>query len=510
MTRSPACTRWAKALPTLLGVVVAALIGCNEEPSRLLEQGDPLASGDAWLEVYPEIADHPNLPRAREVFDEMRRTVGVRASLRVLEMGRSPRALALPDETILLSRSGLDLCYDGVSPEAGDARLAFLFGHELTHVANDDFWHASAFASVRGVEGRDEASGRLQELLAQDGRDRQVLELRADDAGLLALIQAGYDPAPLLGGDRSFFDEWTGGPDGALAYADPSHPTPVDRARFVQRRLSEVAGKTPLFEQGLAAFEEAEKLAAEDGGRIALQAMEAKYEEAVERFDRFRRLFPGREVLSNLSLAHLRLATLRLARCDGTLVNRYYLPTVLDPVTLAERAVNRGSGEYSSACFENEAYQRHMRKATSLLEEAVDRDPHYLPARLNLVAAYVLDEKTASAALLARRTMERFPGEAEAAAAWSGAHLAYLATGSSFLDAGQILQQVEAYRRAFPHEPGIAFNLAAFQSYDGRLDEARPVWRAFLELQPEGPWADVARDWVGEERVELAAASSGR
>lgn len=502
--RSRARRWWAKAHPTVFVVVALALAGCWEEQAGILELGEPLSVAADWLDIFPEVpVGHPNLPRVREIFVDMREAVGVHADLLVLEMGRTPRALALPDETVLLSRSGLELCYEGVSEEVGDARLAFLLGHELTHVANDDFWHASAFATLQDVDDQDERLERLQELLVQDGRDRQVLELRADDAGILATIQAGYDPQPILAGDRSFFEEWTGGAEGALAYSDPSHPDATQRAQFLRKRLAKVVGEIDAFHQGVTAFREAEDLAAAAGGRGVLPDVEAKYREAIEHFEAFRRHFEGREVLSNLALAHLRLATGVLADCDGTLVNRYYLPTALDPVTLMERARLRGADEYSSPCFESEDYQRHMREATRLLEEAVERDAAYLPARLNAVAAYVLDEKPASAMLHAVEAAEIDGNDARAAAAPWVAWCAYHDAGNP-VDPEQIAAELDDLHRKFPSDPGIAFNLAAFESYRGKLDEALPVWRDFLVLEPEGPWAEIAREWVGEEVMEGA------
>ncbi|HUP42159.1 MAG TPA: hypothetical protein VM599_03000, partial [Thermoanaerobaculia bacterium] len=392
-------------------------------------------------------------------------------------------------------------CYREVPPEAGDARLAFLLGHELAHVASNDFWHASAFSTVQDVADPTERAERLQELLLQDARDRQVIELKADDEGMLALIQAGFDPGPLLDGDRTFFEDWVSGLVGSTAYDDPNHPGVQERADFLRERLKQVAAMEKVFERGVEAFRRAEELASPEEGDKVPPEVWAAYEEAVKAFDAVRRVFPGREVLSNLALARLRLAAGRLAACDGSLVNRYYLPTALDPVTLVSRARLRGERSYSSPCFENQDYQRHMKEAVRLLEAAVERDSEYRPARLNLVAAYVLDEREAGAADAARQARERWPDDPAVAAAWSGAFLAYLDTGSTLFDSEKVVEEIEALHRRFPAEPGIAFNLASALSHDGRVEEARPVWEAFLRVEPGGAWAKIAGEWVGEEEV---------
>jgi tetratricopeptide (TPR) repeat protein len=416
-------------------------------------------------------------------------------------------ALALDDQTVVLSSAGLELCYRDVPPEVGDARLAFVLGHELAHVSSNDFWHASAFDTVQGVEDPTEKAARLQELLYQDARDRQVLELKADDEGMLALIQAGYNPGPLLDRDRTFFEEWVGSLVGSTAYDDPNHPGVQERADFLRERLKQVAAMEKVFERGVEAFRRAEELASTEEGDKVPPEVWAAYEEAVKAFDAVRRVFPGREVLSNLALAHLRLAAGRLADCDASLVNRYYLPTALDPVTLAAGRRLRGERVYSSPCFENEAYQRHMKEAVRLLETAAARNSEYRPARLNLVAAYVLDEQEASASYAARQARERWPDDPKVAAAWTGAFLAYLDRGSTYFDPEKLFEEIRSLHRRFPDEPGISFNLASALSHDGRLDEARPVWREFLRVEPDGAWAKVARDWVGEEREADTAAA---
>jgi tetratricopeptide (TPR) repeat protein len=492
---------WAKAHPTsaILCVLALACLACGEEPPRLLQQGDPEATVAAWRESFDEVpASHPSLARANRVFERVRDRAGTYAELIVLDLPYAPLALALADPAVLLSSEGLELCYRGVSPEEGDARLAFLLGHELAHLGNNDFWHVSAFATVENIEDPTEQEERLQTLLALDSQDRKKLELKADEAGILTAIQAGYDVQPLLAGDRTFFGEWVDGLVGSTAYDDPDHPGVAERAEYVRLHLEKVAHQTEHFDRGVTHFREAERLARSEGGREVLDVIEAEYRAAIEAFGAFGRHFDGREVLSNQALAHLRLATAQLAGCDGSLVNRYYLPTALDPVTLATRDVLRGEREYSSHCFEDGDYQRHMRAAIRLLDEAVERDPLYLPARLNLTAAFVLDEMPANAVVQGEAAAEIDADDPRAAAApWVARVADHDRGGPVAID--EVLQELVKLHRRFPDDPGIAFNLASALSYQGRLDEARPVWRDFLRVEPRGPWARIAEEWVGEE-----------
>lgn len=492
---------WAKAHPTsaILCLLALACLACDEEPPRLLQQEDDETKVAALREDFDEVpASHPLLARANGVFERVRDRAATYAELIVLDLPHAPMALALADPAVLLSSEGLELCYRGVSPEEGDARLAFLLGHELAHLGSNDFWHVSAFATVANIEDPTEQEERLQTLLDLDSKDRKKLELKADEAGILTAIQAGYDVQPLLAGDRTFFEEWVDGLVGSTAYDDPDHPGVAERAEYVRRHLEKVAQKSQLFDRGVAHFREAERLARSEGGREVLDEIEAEYRAAIEAFGVFSRHFRGREVLSNQALAHLRLATAQLADCDGSLVNRYYLPTALDPVTLATRDVLRGERDYSSHCFEGEDYQRHMRAAIRLLDEAVRRDPLYLPARLNLTAAFVLDEMPANAVVQGEAAAEIDADDPRAAAAPWVAHVANYDRGRP-IDLERALRELAELHRRFPDDPGIAFNLASALSYQGRLEEARPVWQDFLRVEPHGPWARIARDWVGEE-----------
>jgi len=40
-------------------------------------------------------------------------------------------------------------CGWGAREEEGNARLAFVIGHELGHAADDDFWHLETFIALR-------------------------------------------------------------------------------------------------------------------------------------------------------------------------------------------------------------------------------------------------------------------------------------------------------------------------------------------------------------------------
>lgn len=489
----PRARRHARRRAATLLVTLALLAACRaKEPPRILQLQDAEASSAWWKAHYDAVPEtEPLVARARRIFERMESATGQRARLLILEVPRGPSALALADHTVLLNREGLALCYRSVEPEGGDSRLAFVLAHELRHLAGGDLWHASAFLTVRNLAAGEGEEQALVEVLRQDGRDRQQLELRADDQGVLALIAAGYDPALLFAGGQTFFEEWVTGVAGEVAYRDPNHPDPAERADFLRERLGEVAEKIDLFHEGVRAYE------ARD------------YSRAIERLERFRDLFAGREVLNDLALAHYQLAAAALAACNGILVDRYRLPVVLDRKTLAERARLRGAGEESD-CHETSDYRAHMDEALALLRQAADQDPAYLLARLNLVAALALDRQGAGAFEAADQAAKLAPDDPRTLLAVQVAGLVYADTGGTLVDPAQATASLAALHARFPGNPDIAYNLASALSYHRRLDEAKPVWRDFLHLEPEGPWADIAHDWLGNDRAASATATAGR
>lgn len=482
----------ARGLRVLGFACLALSLGCDpaeDDETRLLQPRDPLASVEAWREVFDEIpGNDPAVIRAREVFERVRDASGHDAELVVLEMGDRLAAFALDDPAVVLSEAALDFCFQADTPEQGDSRLAFLLGHELGHLKNGDFWHASAFATVRDLRGEDEINEALRALLAENSRDRKKAELRADDEGALALVMAGYDPAILLEEDRTFFEQWVQAVPGVLTYQDSGHPTPGERGQMLQARLRKVAKQVHLFHDGVEAYQAGD------------------YQRAASLFREFRRFFEGREVLNNLALSRIKLAAGELARCDGKLVTRYYLPEALDQETLADRVTWRGGRERSSPCFEVPEYRKHMDEAIDLLETAASREQGYLPARLNQVAAFVLDEQEARAAMAGIAAKEIAPDDSKALGADALASLVYEAAAAEFEELPALKKLGDLHRR-FPDEPGIAFNLASALSHAKRLEEALPVWEDFLRIEPEGEWAKVARYWVGEEPGDLVAAN---
>ncbi|NJL58572.1 MAG: M48 family metalloprotease, partial [Desulfobacteraceae bacterium] len=123
-----------------------------------------------------------SVEKAYRIFDRVASVAdkrGIRIPrLRVLNSKGDPWAVSLPDGYVILSKKAVDMCYQGVSEEEGNARLAFVIGHELGHAADDDFWHWEAFITL---SDKPQLRNMLQD--SNKAENIRAKEMRADDRG---------------------------------------------------------------------------------------------------------------------------------------------------------------------------------------------------------------------------------------------------------------------------------------------------------------------------------------
>lgn len=476
-------------LVILLVIPTLGISGCesgeseagDEAPPALL--GDELRSAEYWVEVYELAPADQLVDRAQEVFAELRRVFNDAGNrLYVIGPGELhdatafPFAAALPDGNVVLNRAGLELCFRGVTPQEGDSRLALVLAHELAHIDAGHHWNLDAPAMALALEGEEEVVRALREDLGTDLQEARKLELNADERGVIGMTMAGFDPLVVLA-DQSFFAEWVGTASGELAYQDESHPTPEKRLVNARGRLERATAKASLFHKGVRALQLGDHPA------------------AITAFEDVRLSFESREVLSNLGLAYYQLAALALADCDGLLVITWRMPVAIDHETLLDRARNRG-GERSH-CYERADYLDAFDRAKEVLDEAHRQDEEYLPAILNLASLHMLDDSSLQARLYATLGAELFPDDPQFRNALLTTEVAdLLARGKSFDEEAAAL---EALHREHPDDRDIAFNAAKALTLAGHYDRAEPIWRAFLRLEPDTEWAEIARWNLGEE-----------
>ncbi|HEV8240513.1 MAG TPA: M48 family metalloprotease [Thermoanaerobaculia bacterium] len=457
--------------------------------------GGPFAEGNAsdrgvwWVDTYGAVdpAKDARAALAQGVFERMSAAVDKRGNrlprLVVVGAPKDPFAVALPDGSIVLTRGALDFCY-GLLPmrkptdARGDLRLAFVLGHELAHLASDDFWHRAAFAEAERIRTGSRERGPKDRIIDPPSpHDLQLAELKADSGGVITMAMAGYSPDELFDVDPNFFQGWVrqAGGLGAAYDDDPAHPQPEKRAKLVLGQLAGLAEEVELFHVGV---------------RLAQLG---RYTDAVPPLERFCDHFAGREVLSDLGYVHYQLAMKALAACDGAPTVRFRLPVAIDDETLADRARLRGG---SSTCLESEPVRKSLGEARRYLELAKEKDSAYLPARRNLLALELISGKSSAALALAEETLSVAPRDSATLLAKG---VALYLFGIDFRmetidEALKLLAEAEA-------DPARAadavFARAEMLNEHGRIAGARAAWLRFLELEPHGSYADFARERLG-------------
>ncbi|MCP4935319.1 MAG: M48 family metalloprotease [bacterium] len=322
---------------------------------------------DSYGEVLPTIDSE--VARAHRVFERVRAVADKNTrrlpKLVVVDSKADPWAIALPDGHIVLSRKAIAICHRQTSQGEAEARLAFVMGHELAHLARDDFWHREVFAFVANIRGAEN----IAQVLRKEQSKSIEKELAADDAGFIYAALAGYPVDRLIrtiDGKPQFFEYWM---HQTHRRANGKHPTIKKRAELLLWRLGDLKDKIVLFEYGV-------RLSHFDYCDDAIYFLRA-----------FQKTFPGREVLNNLGYCYLQIARQAM---EPERAYFYWTPLLMDAETRVKFLLRRGG--LSIKMLRQAASgtaQGFLREATDYLQRAVNADPGYLPAKINLAVAYL-------------------------------------------------------------------------------------------------------------------------
>ena len=454
-----------------------------------------------WVESYGgglTEADHPWVGRANEVFRRLVLAAVVRPNrvpgLVIVRSLTDPWCIGLPDGGIVLSRGGLEICYNGVDEKTGDARLAFVLAHELSHLALDDFRHMEAAEYVRrfGPGDRDEQR-KILEIMCPNHTGGDIRHFReavksvrekeawADSEAVVLVSRAGYDPR--LVADESglnFFKKWVSRITGQIAFSDETHPDPEDRAEMVLARVRAVAADVDLFHLGVRLYQL------------------GRYDDALNLLEAFNRKFPSREVLNNMGLIHYQRALKHLAFCDPRKAFRYDLAVVLDPGTRAERGTLKGLEE--CPCMED--YRKELQQAEDLFRRARHMDAEYIPARINLAAVLILREDHSEAVAVLDEVLGVREGHPDAL---NNRAIALMAMGPS-INVDMFEQAKGILEELILDEPGYAralYNLGRLQADRGRKGAAERTWRKYLKHETGDVYAGLVEEALEIERKPL-------
>ncbi|MDM8552914.1 tetratricopeptide repeat protein [Desulfobacterales bacterium HSG2] len=439
---------------------------------------------DLLVRAFGELTvkDEPLVSRVHKVFERVMAAADKRAGcdpkLLMIREADDPWALCLEDGTIVLTQKGLDICYKNVDKETGDSRVAFVLGHELAHLFRDDFWDWQIVKTV--IRFKPKA---VQDILRVLDTSENIKkdELQADSYGLLYATMAGYDPKAVADeGGRNFLREWVEQITGKTACVSETHPLPETRAKLLLAQMKSLRDAERLFHIGVRLYQV------------------GNYSEALTFLKAFQKKFPCREVLNNIGLCHYQLAIRALAEYDRKRVCRWKPSVIVDTETLA--------GVFRGEAKAKKIFKREMREAIGYFGKACEKDPYYVPARVNISAAHIMTEAYDKAVPHLNDTLRRREDDRDAL----NNHAIAMYEFQSGLNMGYFEQTVRALKDLTEKHPKFAdawYNLGRVLSEGNRTREAGDAWRAYLRLEPAGGHADLVRKELGTETAELAARS---
>lgn len=346
---------------------------------------------DYWLKTYKEVREGDLRDRAAVVFKKVLsaadRRKGVEPRVHIIDYDGLPWAQSLEDGSIILTKRAVEFCVKGKSRKAGDARLAFVLGHELAHQLNADFW---PYRFESSTENNPEFS-RVREFSRSPAAIRGM-ELEADQYGIIYAALAGYKTGAIVSEDVNFFEDWFKAAERQFPALKQEQDLLKQRVFAVSARLKEVSSRIEFFHAGVIAY------------HIGW------YKDAISLFNEFLKYYPGREVYHNIGTAHLKLALKEHRETRGMESLPFYLSIEADASTRADDIeVARGDDRRPSR-----EYRENIEKAIEYLKKASESDPYYVTSRINLGAAYILDERYYNALSELEEAMKLVPADMKA------------------------------------------------------------------------------------------------
>jgi len=301
--------------------------------------------------------DHNMIDNVNMIFNQVRSVADKKAN-RFPELEIIPqkgiRAYVQEDGLIRITHDAIKFCCDNVDKNIGNTRLAFIFGHEMAHLANDDFWEYP-----KQIDKYDFGT-KSKEKIADN--DLIKKEFKADAYGILYAFLAGFNPKTIIKNqNKSFIHKW----EKHCSDKQPTrHPKPDDRQKQLQEKIDEIMNSLDLYNIGVRLYQI------------------GRYKEALEFLNRFRIKFPSREVFNNLGLIHYQIAIKALSGFQTNRVFQFKLATVLDPESIA--------GKYRGTQSGKSVFEKHISQSIRFLKHACNNDLNYIPSRINLSSAYIM------------------------------------------------------------------------------------------------------------------------
>jgi tetratricopeptide (TPR) repeat protein len=143
---------------------------------------------------------------------------------------------------------------------------------------------------------------------------------------------------------------------------------------------------------------------------------------------------------------------------------------------------------FSAASALDDGDPAHFDEAAAAYRRALEIDPYLVPALINLANIHYARDEIAEAQALYERAIALEKDIFEA----------HFNLGNIFHDLGRYPEAQNCYRDALALNPAFAeahFYLAVALEKNGQSAEARPHWRAYQQLAPNGEWVHLAREF---------------
>ncbi|MCP4353632.1 MAG: hypothetical protein GY795_49930 [Desulfobacterales bacterium] len=420
-----------------------------------------------WIEEYGELKenDYPLLKRVKEVFDKVQKVADKKypPELAVLRKPEELLAICIKDGTVIVNKKVIDVCYAEKGHSLADARMAFIIGHELAHLDNDDFWYRETSDSLK----------RFDDIIpipsTEAANIKQMKEFKADGLGMLYATMAGYDPKIIVTSkNNSFFHEWAEN-SGCSSYSlrsspgkqnKASHPHPDDRAVVLFSKMKSVVEELDFFYIGVRLYQL------------------GKYKDALVFLDKFKENFPCREVLNNIGLIHYQMAMKELILCDRKEAYQFKLPVLLDTET---RAITMRSPDCGKDLFKD---------ALKYFKKACEKDVFHIPAYVNYSSALIMKGEYTKAMAVAEDALKIEKDNPKILN--NDAIAAYLSPRTRKEEA---YSKMEYLVKKHPDFSDAYYNLGRIQAEYGNNSLKRELWKKYLELDTTGSiYAKLVRD----------------
>ncbi|HOG29812.1 MAG TPA: tetratricopeptide repeat protein [Vicinamibacterales bacterium] len=171
------------------------------------------------------------------------------------------------------------------------------------------------------------------------------------------------------------------------------------------------------------------------------------------------------------------------ARAEGRFVRREARRN--GPCALADRAVAERYFSLASSLDDGTAEKRE--RAADAYRHALEADPTLVPALVNLANLHYSSGRLIEAMALYERAVALQPDAFEGC----------FNLGNVQHELGDYRAAAFSYVQALALDPGHAdahLYLAVVLEKDGRSEEAKPHWRSYCSLAPDGEWASLARE----------------